>query len=116
VPCEGLILKRERRVTAAAPPLSELQYHLVKMQELAPSGRVPLTHGQEGWLRFVIREEDAAMKDMEVITLLAIDDYGHPHRISSDRAEWEQTGELQREIDIEHERLRIQRLDRAFGG
>lgn len=117
-------LKVSRKDTDQVPQMSKVVSVIVNIeeQELVKVGsRLTLNPGKEGWLRFIVPEEDAPRDEIEVISLLAIDDYGTPHRIPSSKSEWAQSGELlrQRDIDFEEElqRMKNKRLsDKAYGG
>jgi hypothetical protein len=117
-------LKVSRKDTDQVPQMSKVVSVIVNIeeQELVKVGsRLTLNPGKEGWLRFIVPEEDAPRDEIEAIALLAIDDYGTPHRIPSAKDEWMQSGELlrQRDIDFEEElqRMKNRRLsDKAYGG
>jgi hypothetical protein len=127
IPLGDLRLKVNHKDTDQVPQMSKTVSALVNIeeQELAPVGSRltlnPLNPKGEGWLRFIVPEEDAPSGEIQAITLLAIDDYGTPHRIPCAKSEWIQSGELvrQRDIDFEKELERIKDRrysERFYGG
>ena len=115
IPLADLRLKRSQKDTDHVPQMSKTVSVIVEMKELAQVGeRLTLGPGEVGWLRFVIPEENAPREEIEAIALVAIDDYGTRYPIHCPKSEWNQSGELVRQRDLDYEDLLKHMTDHAY--